>query len=412
MSRKYLFLPMLALCTVVAACTDNAEQRANVAPDAAQAAAAERGPNNGRLLREGDFQLELAIFETGVPPEFRAWATDGGTAVSPNAVDLQVTLTRLGSEDVIEFHPEASFLRSDTGVHEPHSFTASIEASYEGRVHRWKYDSFEGRTHIAADVAEAFGIEAAVAGPGELEETVTIYGQIVPDTDRVRQISARFDGAIQSVTVTLGEAVKRGQVLAVIESNESLQSNRITAPIDGVVTERAANAGEQTSGRRLFTIIDTSSVWADLAVFPTDRARVRPGAKVIIRGATGGAEVETTISQINVITAANQTVTARAVVNNPDGLLLPGTYVTADVAVARHAVPLAVKRTGLQTFRDFTVVYAQYGEDYEVRMLDVGRQFGEWAEVLGGLAPGTRYVTEASYVVKADIEKSGASHDH
>ena len=46
-------------------------------------AADERGPNNGRLLRDGDFVVELAIVETGVPPEFRAWVTDGGRAVDP-----------------------------------------------------------------------------------------------------------------------------------------------------------------------------------------------------------------------------------------------------------------------------------------------------------------------------------------
>jgi len=71
---------------------------------------------------------------------------------------------------------------------------------------------------------------------------------------------------------------------------------------------------------------------------------------------------------------------------------------------------LAVKRTGLQAFRDFTVVYAQIGEEYEVRMLDLGLQAGEWAEVLGGLEPGTRYVSGNSYVIKADIEPLSNSH--
>ena len=45
-------------------------------------------------------------------------------------------------------------------------------------------------------------------------------------------------------------------------------------------------------------------------------------------------------------------------------------------------------------------------------MLDLGRQDDEYIEVLGGLEPGTRYVTENSFVLKADIEKSGATHDH
>jgi cobalt-zinc-cadmium efflux system membrane fusion protein len=45
-------------------------------------------------------------------------------------------------------------------------------------------------------------------------------------------------------------------------------------------------------------------------------------------------------------------------------------------------------------------------------MLDLGRQDEVWIEVLGGLDAGTTYVTTNSYVVKADVEKSGASHDH
>jgi cobalt-zinc-cadmium efflux system membrane fusion protein len=45
-------------------------------------------------------------------------------------------------------------------------------------------------------------------------------------------------------------------------------------------------------------------------------------------------------------------------------------------------------------------------------MLTLGRRDAERAEVLGGLAPGTEYVTENSYLIKADIEKAGASHDH
>ena len=69
-------------------------------------------------------------------------------------------------------------------------------------------------------------------------------------------------------------------------------------------------------------------------------------------------------------------------------------------------------QASLQRFRDFDVVFAQVGETYEVRMLELGRRDGRFIEVLEGLEPGTTYVTENSYLIKADIEKSGASHDH
>ena len=45
-------------------------------------------------------------------------------------------------------------------------------------------------------------------------------------------------------------------------------------------------------------------------------------------------------------------------------------------------------------------------------MLELGRQDKEWVEVLGGLKSGTEYVSENSFLLKADVEKSGASHDH
>ena len=373
----------------------------------------ERGPNNGRLLRNGDFVVELAIFETGVPPEFRAWVTDGGEPIAPRSVNLSVRLTRLGNQiDEHRFSPQGNFLQGTAVVYEPHSFVVTIDAAHAGRSYHWEYETFEGRTRISSEMAEAFGLETSVAGPAIIEKTISVYGSIVPGTDRVREVSARFDGAIQLVNVMLGDTVTQGETLAMIESNESLQTYTITAPIGGVITEHVAHAGEQTSGRRLFTIVDTSVVWADLAIFPGDRSEVGVGTRVAVTPATGGRSLEGTISNINVLATSNQAVTARVVLDNDDGSLAPGTYVTAQMLVAEQLVPLAVRRSALQSFRDFTVVYAQVGDEYEVRMLELGQQAGEWAEVLGGLDPGTVYVTENSYVLKADVEKSGASHDH
>lgn len=372
----------------------------------------ERGPNNGRMLRDGSFAIELAIFETGVPPEFRAWATENGRPLDPSAVAMTVTLNRLDATDEIGFRPQADFLRSDMTVHEPHSFSVKVEATHSGETHEWRYESFEGRTRIDPEMAEAFGIETMTAGPATLGETITVYGTIVPNPERVREVSARFDGAIESVAVALGETVGRGQRLATVESNESLQSYAITAPIGGVVMERSANAGEQTSGRRLFTIVDTSSVWAELAIFPGDRPRVAVGSEVAIAPATGGEAIMGAILHLSPVASANQSITGRVPLANDDGRWALGTYVSASIKVAEIDVPLAVKRSALQSFRDFTVVYAQVGDQYEVRMLELGRQDDEWIEVLGGLRPGTRYVTENSYVIKADVEKSGASHDH
>ena len=82
------------------------------------------------------------------------------------------------------------------------------------------------------------------------------------------------------------------------------------------------------------------------------------------------------------------------------------------VSVDQRRAPLAVRTDAIQQFRDFRVVFAKIGETYEVRMLELGQESPEWTEVLSGIDAGTVYASENSYVIKADIEKSGASHDH
>jgi cobalt-zinc-cadmium efflux system membrane fusion protein len=377
------------------------------------AAEAERGPNGGRLLVDGDFVLELAIFEAGVPPEFHAWATDGGRPVAPADVALTVELARLGGTiDRIDFAPQNDFLRGTAVVHEPHSFDVTVVARHAGREHRFVYESYEGRTAIAADVARAAGIATATAGPGTIGDELVLYGAIAPDATRVRTVNARFPGVIRSVTRNVGDSLRSGDAFATIESNESLQTYTVTAPITGTITARHAAPGEQTDADALFEIADFSSVWAELDVFSRDRARLRTGLAVAISSEDGGAAMGTVDYLAPVGNRASQSVTARVVLANADGRWTPGQFVEGRVTIDTTQVELAVPVSALQRFRNFDVVFAQVGETYEVRMLTLGRRDARFVEVLDGLARGTSYVTDNSYLIKADIEKAGASHDH
>jgi cobalt-zinc-cadmium efflux system membrane fusion protein len=389
------------------------ESPATAGEEHAEAAEAPRGPHRGRMLEDGSFAIELAIFESGVPPEYHAWPTLEGKAVPLDQVELRVELTRLGDKkDVFTFTPEHDYLKGSGVVREPHSFVVNVSATHQGKSHQWTFDSFEGRTTIAGEIARNAGIRTETAGPATLVESVTVYGRIAADPARQREVAARFPGVIKSVRKTLGDTVRAGETLATVESNESLQTYAVEAPIGGVITARAANAGEQSGDRVLFAITDPSSVWAELSVFPRDRARIKPGATARIKAADANVTISGRITRVDLQTAANQSITARATLDNSKGEFPVGSFVTAEIAVSEHKVPLAVKAIGLQPFRDFTVVFEQVGETYEVRMLELGEKHGEWAEVLGGLEPGARYVTENSYLIKADVEKSGASHDH
>lgn len=408
---------LLILATLLMACqgdkSTSIESPAGGGHSEAVAEEPEKGPHRGRMLRDDGFAIELAIFEDGVPPEYHAWPTQGGQPVPLNEVQLVVELSRLGGKvDRFAFKPDGDFLRGDGVVTEPHSFAVKVTAARAGKTSTWNYDSFEGRTNIPAKIAEGAGIRTEKVGPATLTETVKLYGRIVANPERQREVSARYPGVIRSVKKGLGDAVQSGEVLATIEANDSLREYTLTAPLAGVITARDANAGEQTGERVLFTVTDPSAAMAELAVFPRDRARVQPGAAVKLRLADAEATADGRIARIAPQVGANQSVIARVPIESDASSFLPGSLITADVAVGARDVALAVKTAGLQPFRDFTVVYAQVGETYEVRMLELGGQYGEWTEVLGGIDPGETYVSEGSFVIKADIEKSGASHDH
>ena len=100
------------------------------------------------------------------------------------------------------------------------------------------------------------------------------------------------------------------------------------------------------------------------------------------------------------------------VISNPDRNLIPELFVEAKVVLQERVVPVAIKAEALQTFRDWDVVFKKVGQDFEIAILELGERDGDWIEVKEGLAPGIEYVTENSFVVKADVMKSGATHDH
>lgn len=373
----------------------------------------EKGPQGGHLLKDGDFALEITLFEKGVPPEFHLYAYQNGNELNPADVSATIKLTRLdGQVDTFNFATQNNFLRGDGIVTEPHSFDVNVEATYQGKRHTWRYDNYEGRVEIADGIAVESGIQTETAGPRAIEETLNLTGRIQVDPNRLSQVRARFPGIVKQVKQELGERVQRGDVLAEIQSNESLQTYQLTAPISGVIVQRDVQVGETTTDAPLFVIADLSKVWAELDVFNQDISRVNRGQTVALE-TLSGERVSGKIDWLSPMAAhASQSVQARVIIGNDALKFRPGQFIRGRVTVAEHKVPLAVRKSGIQAFRDFQVVFAHINETYEVRMLELGRRDHDWIEVLGGLKPGTEYVTENSYLIKADIEKSGASHDH
>ena len=370
-----------------------------------------KGPHNGRLLTDGDFTVELAIFERGVPPEYRVWASDDGKIIAPKDWQVSVELTRLGGNiDKFKFAAQEDFLRSQSEVTEPHSFDVAVTATYKNKKHQWKFPSYEGRLTMSAAIAKESGMTTAIAGAGKLQKTVKLYGQALPDPVRVSHIQARYPGVIRAVKATIGSQVRAGDVLASVESNESLRQYNITAPISGTIIERHANPDEFTGDNVLFTLVDYSQLEVHLHAFAKDANKLKTGQTVLLEG-----EGRSAISKIESLTSHEDgapTLIAHIPLPNSLGDWVPNQSLAGAVTLAEIPVALVIDNRALQGFRDWQVVFIQVGDTYEIRPIELGQSDGQFTEVLGGLNIGDRYVVENSYLLKADLEKSGASHDH
>lgn len=208
--------------------------------------------------------------------------------------------------------------------------------------------------------------------------------------------------------------IPRDEIQRLAAGRGNLASYVIRAPLTGVVIAKHVTVGEAVEAtKNIFTVADLSSVWTDITVPPSQIAAVRTGQKVIVHWDDQDLKVAGTVTYVEAL-VGEQTRSARArvVIPNPNGVWRPGLFVNVHLTENESTVPMAVKAEALQTFRDWDVVFIKVGDVFEARPLELGRREGEWVEVLSGLEPGMEYAAKNSFVVKADVMKSGASHDH
>lgn len=181
-----------------------------------------RGPHEARLLSDGNLQLEMTIYEEGVPPHFRVYPYDADLKpIAPGEVTLQVELHRLGGRvDRIAFRPEADYLRGESVVEEPHSFDVKVTAQRAGRRHSFSYSQIEGKVELGPDQVASAGIVINTVGPRTMETTLELPGEVKADETRLAHVVPRLQGVVTSVVKREGDRVRRGEVMAVLNSRE------------------------------------------------------------------------------------------------------------------------------------------------------------------------------------------------
>lgn len=442
-----------------------------------------KGPHGGKLFTNGNYAVEVTIFEQNQPPQFRLYSYLNGKQLAPKDSAINLKLSRLGrAAETFTFTSENDYLTSAAIVVEPHSFKVSIDASHAGKTYEFGYDQVEARVSLSDEQLKHNAIEVLSAAPANIKTNLRMLGEIKLNADKAVQVLPRLSGIVESVAVNAGDKVKRGQTLAVISSphvaenrgdlsaaqqrlslakttlsrEENLWREKIsaeqdylaaksevrlaeievsrqqqklssqgisagngtrytlTAPINGVITHKNIAIGQVVDmTQMLFEVADLSTVWAEISIPTKDLGLVKTGQKVTVRAATFEQIEAGTITYIApLIGAQTRTATARVVLANANQNWLVGLPVNIDLVANEVNVPLAVSLEAIQTLQYGNVVFGRYGDAFEARPVELGRRDSNYVEVLSGLNLGEQYAAGNSFVVKAELGKAGASHDH
>lgn len=266
---------------------------------------------------------------------------------------------------------------------------------------------------LTPEQREAFGIEIATAKPGNVDSGLELLGEVEPNGDTLAHIVPRFAGIVRQVRKVTGDKVRAGEVLAVVESSDTLVHYELKTLTDGVIIAKHLTVGEAVSPERtVFLIADLSSVWVDLSIYQKDLSALSVGEKVRIHSVQAGPDSEGTISYITpVVDQTTRTATARVVLPNPQRAWLPGMFVTGHTLDERPA-SVTVPRTALQALGNAQVVFVDIGTGLVPREVVPGRQGETLVEILSGVSAGERVVSGNSFLVKAEMAKGEAEHEH
>lgn len=295
----------------------------------------------------------------------------------------------------------------------PNAGKAAKPVAEKGRGHGKEGQGDEGSVEMSDAKVAAAGIQLLQAGPGDLRESLRLNGIIQANQESLIQVTPRFPGVVREMRKRLGDKVVQGEVLAKVESNQSLTTYELKSPIAGTVIDRQSALGEYVGEQKaLYTVADLSTVWIDFSVYRLDFSRVHIGQTIIIDPEDGGPPINAKIDYVSPIGSSDtQSATARATVPNNDRVR-PGLFVTGRLLLSAKPVDIAIKLDAVQMLEGRTVVFVRNGNKFEARDVELGARDGEQVEVMFGLLAGDMYAAKNSFVVKAELAKGSASHEH
>ncbi|RXJ44626.1 efflux RND transporter periplasmic adaptor subunit [Gelidibacter gilvus] len=304
-----------------------------------------------------------------------------------------------------------------------------------------------------------------VGNTSETEENALVLsGKIMPNEEANAVQASYFEGRIEKLNVNFtGENVRKGQLLATIyapalvaaqqelltaasmkasqpalynavrnklklwklseeqisqiETSGKVRENfPIYATVSGTVSEKLTEEGDYvTQGQPIVRVSNLATVWAMFDAYENQISQLKEGQKIsVTSNAYPNKEFEATISFIDPsLNTQSRTVSVRATLNNKEGILKPGMFVTSKVQVAKSTDQqslISIPATAVLWTGNRSLVYVKTNPDepvFKMREVDLGPKNGDMYIILDGLSNGEEVVVNGTFTVDAAAQLQG-----
>lgn len=292
------------------------------------------------------------------------------------------------------------------------------EGHHEQGGHEEEHGHHDGEDELSIQIKDEVltrsGILIEGAQAAQLNPLVLVRGQIIENQNRSMNVKPRFAGIVKSVHKDFGDQVRKGETLVVIESASTRSSYSIRSSIDGIVADKGVVVGSFVpENESIFRVVDLSTIWFQGKVAIADAMKLKTGFKAKVRDRLLDASGEGNVIYTSLILEEDtQSSDVRIELKNVDAAWRVGSFAEADIAIEPIYVGVAVRTDAIQEFNGQKTVFIRSGEELIAKKVLLGRSDKTWTEVVKGLKAGDTYVATNSFLVKAELLKSSAAHEH
>lgn len=280
---------------------------------------------------------------------------------------------------------------------------SQVAPKFGGYVERLYVDQTGQRVRLGEPLMDVYSPELVAA-----EEELLVAGSLET------AVGGSAVPGEQGASINLVAAARRrlelwdisdAQIEDVLKTGKTRRTLTLHAPASGVVIQKNVVQGQAIqAGQMLYEIANLSDVWVDVALREADIGALRVGSSASVQfAAYPGYRLAGRVAYVYpTLDSTSRTMRARIEVANRDGRLMPGMYATVALATPLRTALSVPSSAVLRTGERALVFVDKGGGRLEPREIELGREAGEFSEVLTGLAPGERVVTSAQFLLDSE----------